>query len=61
MNEFIHGDIWKQLQCGFIIFHQEVVVVKVFVDNPKLSRAAAVPQEHLQLYLTLNLSEKTMR
>ena len=58
MVRFIQGDMQRRIQDGFRILLPAADTVQVFGAKLKISRITAVPQEHLQLRLILNLLEK---
>ena len=55
MTEFIHGELHQRVQDGFSTLFSKADVVRIFGKNLKLSRIAAVPQEHRRPRLILNL------
>ena len=58
MATFIHREMQKCVQHGFRILLLEAYTVRVFGDKMNLSYIAAVPQEHGQTCLIVNLAEK---
>ena len=55
MTAFIWGEIQQRIKDGFIILLPAAYTIRLFGDNLKLSRIAAVPQTHCLLHLVLNL------
>ena len=55
MTVFIRGDLHQRVQDGFSTLFSKADVVRIFGKNLKLSRIAAVPQEHRRPRLILNL------
>ena len=56
MNAFIWGEIRRRIKDGFIILVPEADAIRLFRENLKLSRIAAVPQANCRPRLILNLS-----
>ena len=55
MTAFIWGEIQHRIKDDFIILLTAAYTIRLFGDNLKLSRIAAVPQTHFLLHLVLNL------
>ena len=58
MVGFNRGEMQRRFQYGFSILLPTENVVRVFGENIKLSRIAAVPQDHLQPWLVFNISSQ---
>ena len=58
MTDFIRGDLHQRVRDGFSILLHAADVVGLFGENLKLSRIAAVLQEHQRPRLILNLSSQ---
>ena len=61
MTAFIRRELHKRLQGGFSILLPASDAVRLFGKNLKISRIAAVPQEHQHPRLILDLLAQTYK